>query len=166
MAINSKKKGNRNERKLTKLWSTWTGWEFNRVPASGGLRWKKTDNISGDIICTEPGIYNFKFSIECKSYNKLDFDNLLNGNKKSKIREFWEQAKADGKRANKVPILLMRCNGMKADMHFIVLSIGTYLRIRKYIKTEHGKLTYNNKMVILNSYDFFKSDFKSIYELL
>lgn len=163
MAINSKKKGNRNERNLTKLWNTWTGWEFNRVPASGGLRWKKTDNISGDIICTEPGIINFKFSIEAKNHKDLGFNNLLNGNKKCKIKEFWEQAKADGVRANKIPILFMRCNGMKSDMHFVVLGFYTYKTIKRFLPNEYGRLRFNSEIIIINSGDLFNSNFDKIY---
>lgn len=39
--INSKNKGSRFERTICKWFQDWTGYEFNRVPASGGLRWKK-----------------------------------------------------------------------------------------------------------------------------
>ena len=163
MAINSKKKGNRNERNLTKLWSSWTGWEFNRVPQSGGLRWKKADNISGDIICTEPGIYDFKFTIEAKSHKELGFNNLLNGNKKCKIREFWEQAKADANRSKKIPILFMRSNGMKTDMHFVVIGFNTYKTIRRFLPNEYGRLKLNSELVIINSGDLFNSDFDKIY---
>ena len=52
--INSKNKGSRFERTICKWFQDWTGYEFNRVPASGGLRWKKTDNITSDISCTDP----------------------------------------------------------------------------------------------------------------
>ena len=165
MAINSKKKGNRNERNLSKLWVEWTGWEFNRVPQSGGLRWKKSDNISGDIICTEPGV-NFKFSIEAKNHKELDFSNLLNGNKKCKILSFWDQVKTDSIRANKIPILFMRSNGMKANMHFVGITLGLYLKIHKLIPNQYGRLKYKNQIVFLNSFDLFKSDFKKLYELI
>ena len=49
--INSRKKGSKNERFLTKLFEQWTGVEFSRVPASGGLRWKgMSEIIVGDIV--------------------------------------------------------------------------------------------------------------------
>ena len=52
--INSKNKGSRFERTICKWFQDWTGYEFKRVPASGALRWKKTDNITSDITCTDP----------------------------------------------------------------------------------------------------------------
>jgi Holliday junction resolvase len=164
MAINSKKKGNRNERNLCKLWQIWTGWEHNRVPASGGLRWKKSDNISGDIICTEPGVYNFKFSIETKFYKDLDFVNLLNGNKNCDIRDFWNQTLSDASRANKTPILMMRCNNMKADMYFVIIEASLYKLIKKDLPKIYGSLKFNNDWVLINSVDLFNSKFNSIYE--
>jgi Holliday junction resolvase len=166
MRINSKKKGNRNERSGTKLWTQWTGWEFSRVPASGGLRWKKTDDITGDIICTEKGIYDFKFSIEMKFHQKVEFNYLLLSTKKDEVNKFWAQAKADGARGGKIPILFMRYNGMKADTHFVVISYPIYLKIRKLIKFSCGILKYNREFVIFNSEDLFKSDFHKIYQLL
>lgn len=166
MAINSKKKGNRNERKLTKLWETWTGWEFQRVPASGGLRWKKTDDITGDIICTEPGITGFKFSVETKSHKTIDFAHLLNGNKRCSIMDFWNQTLADSERAKRIPILFMRSNGMKQDMYFVAIDMITYNKVRKLLKNKFGRLRFNNQFVILNSIDLFNSNFSSIYQLL
>ena len=54
--INVNRKGGSGERMAKKFFQEWTNWEFERVPRSGGLRWKKVDNITGDLICTEPNI--------------------------------------------------------------------------------------------------------------
>lgn len=51
--INSKKKGNRLELAVTQFMKEWTGYEFSRVPQSGGLRWKNRTSIAGDVICTD-----------------------------------------------------------------------------------------------------------------
>lgn len=166
MAINSKNKGNRNERKGTKLWSKWTGWEFSRVPASGGLRWKKQDDITGDIICTEKGIYNFKFSIEMKFHKEIEFNYLLLAKKKNPVLKFWNQCQTDAKRADKVPILFMRYNGMPSDTFFVVIRYKTYMKIRKFIDFSMGLLKYNIDFVIFNSDDLFRSDFQKIYQLI
>lgn len=166
MRINSKNKGNRNERSGTKLWSKWTGWEFSRVPASGGLRWKKTDDITGDIICTEKGIYDFKFSIEMKFHKEIEFNYLLQTTKKDVVSKFWDQCKRDAERGSKIPILFMRYNGMKADTHFVVIDYQLYLKIRKLIKFKCGILKYNKEFVIFNSNDLFESSFHKIYQLL
>lgn len=166
MAINSKKKGNRNERLGTKLWSKWTGWEFSRVPASGGLRWKKTDDITGDIICTEKGVYNFKFSIEMKFHKDIEFNYLLLGKKKNPVMKFWEQCKKDASRADKIPILFMRYNGMPKDTYFVVISHETFKKISKLIKFSNGYLRYGKQFIIFNSVDLFRSSFKKVYSTL
>lgn len=122
MAINSKKKGNKFERIVAKLWSNWTGYEFNRTPQSGGLHWKNSENVVSDIICSD-SIHSrrFQFSIEAKCHKDINFEHLLL-NVKSKIREFWKQASHDGDRTNKIPILMMRYNGMPKDESFFVVN--------------------------------------------
>jgi len=166
MGINSKKKGNRNELRGAKLWQAWTGWEFSRVPASGGLRWKKTDDITGDIICTEKGIYDFRFSIELKFHNEIEFNYLLLNMKKNPVIKFWNQCKEDAERGDKVPILFMRYNGMPRDVYYVVISHKLFLRLKKYIKFSYGFLKYNKEFVIFNSVDLFNSDFTKIYQSL
>ena len=118
--INSKNKGSRFERTICKWFQDWTGYEFNRVPASGGLRWKKTDNITSDITCTDPKhLKRFKLSVECKSYNDLKFEHILLGNKGCKILSFWEQASNDAIRGNKIPVLIMKYNNMPKGEAFL-----------------------------------------------
>lgn len=129
---NSKQKGSKNERELCKWFTDWTGLEFSRVPASGGLRWKKTDNISGDIICSdERGSKRFPFSVETKFYKDINFEHIILGNKKVKVLEFWEQAKEDGIRAKKEPLLFMRYNGMPKKVWFLVMKLSTFEIMRK-----------------------------------
>ena len=166
MAINSKNKGNRNERRGCKLWSDWTGWEFSRVPASGGLRWKKQDDITGDIICTQKGIYNFKFSIEMKFHKDIEFNYLLLGKKKNPVIKFWDQCKRDAQRADKIPILFMRYNGMPKDIYFVVISHETYMKLRRAINFKQGLIRFNKDFVIFNSIDLFNSNFKKVYKVL
>lgn len=132
MAVNGKKKGNKNERNLCKWWTAWSGLEFNRVPASGGLRWKNTENIVGDLICSdERHSRRFPFSIEAKSYKDIRFEHLVLGNKNVKVIEFWNQAKEDGIRGNKIPILFMRYNNMPSSTWFTVVSLKVYNLWRK-----------------------------------
>jgi len=122
--INSKGKGNKGEREVSKFWEEWTGMEFQRVPQSGGLRWQKADNISGDIICTDKKHSKFfQFSIESKSYNDIDFKAPLMGKKGDKIKQFWQQAMDDAKRAQKEPILFMRKNGMAKGQFFVAVNM-------------------------------------------
>lgn len=120
--INSRQKGSKNERDVCKWWKDWTGYEFARVPSSGGLRWGRTTDTTGDIICSDKKHFlRFPFSIECKSYKDINFEHILLGNKKIKTLDFWKQAVDDAKRGNKLPILMMRYNGMKKGEYFFVV---------------------------------------------
>ena len=109
MRKNSKSKGNRFERSVCKAFQNWSGYEFSRTPASGGLRWKKADNISS-------------LSIECKSYHDIKFEHLLLGMKSCKIDSFWNQANRDAERAKKIPVLIMRYNSMPKDEAFFMVN--------------------------------------------
>ena len=123
MRKNSKKKGNRFERVVCKFWEDWTGYEFQRVPQSGGLRWKNTSDITSDVICTDKKhSRRFPFSIECKSHQDIRFEHSLLQLKTAKINDFWAQTKSDAKRGNKLPILFMKYNGMPKDEMFVGIS--------------------------------------------
>lgn len=120
--INSKAKGSKNERDICKWWKEWTGYDFGRVPSSGGLRWSRTTDTTGDIICTDQKHFlRFPFSIECKNYKEINFEHILLGNKNAKIAQFWQQAVEDAQRGNKIPILMMRYNGMKKNEYFFAV---------------------------------------------
>ena len=128
--INSKNKGSRFERQVCKFFTKWTGYEFSRVPASGGLRWKKTDNITADITCTDDKhSRRFLFSVECKSYNDIRFEHILLGNKSCKILSFWEQANNDANRSGKIPLLVMKYNNMPKDEAFVVVQKDLFNKV-------------------------------------
>lgn len=119
---NSKSKGNKWERDVCKFFREWTGYEFSRVPASGGLRWHKKDDIVSDVICTdEKHSKRFCCNIECKFYKELNFEHILLGNTSCKILDFWSQAKSDANRAKKIPLLIMRYNNMPKMEAFVVV---------------------------------------------
>lgn len=123
MAINSRSKGKRGEKQAIKFLEAWTGHEFASTPASGGLRWGKSENIAGDIVCVSKN-YLFPLGIEVKFNKDINFEHLLYHSsklKKSRIQEFWEQASSDAERAEKIPMLMMRYNGMPANFFFIVI---------------------------------------------
>lgn len=128
MAVNSKSKGGRFERAISKWFTNWTGYEFNRVPASGGLRWKNAENITSDVACTDSKhSRKFHFSIECKSYKELNFEHVLLEKKSCKILKFWEQARDDAKRADKFPLLIMKYNGMPKGEAFVIVGYNIYV---------------------------------------
>lgn len=137
--VNSRAKGSRFERVVCKSFESWSGYEFSRTPASGGLRWKKTDNISSDVVCSDPKhSRKFPFSVEVKNYQNIKFEHLLLGNKTCKIHDFWEQATEDANRAKKLPVLIMRYNSMPKGEAFFVIGFNTALDL--YIKVNYPNL--------------------------
>lgn len=99
---------------------------------SGGLRWKKSDNITGDIVCTEPG-FDFPISIEIKFHEEINLLYLLMPEfaSKNKVVIFWDQAKKDGLRGNKLPLLMFRKNQMKKDFYVCVMPRAFYTKLKK-----------------------------------
>lgn len=106
--INSKRKGNANERLAAKCLKEWTGLEFNRVPNSGGLRWKNAEGITGDLVCEDK---TFPFVVETKHYKKLPMKGELRSN--SFVYKVYRQCKRDADRAKKAPLLMLRENNMR-----------------------------------------------------
>ena len=164
MAVNGKKKGNRAERVLANWWQNWSGLEFSRVPQSGGLRWQKKDDISGDIICTsERESRRFPFSIESKSYNDLRFEHYILGLTKVKIKDFWDQCSTDAIRSGKYPILFMRYNNMRSSTWFVMMRFEEFkLLDSKAFEFPYFKVkTKDEILVIMNSEDLGNTDYKT-----
>ena len=165
---NSKKKGNKGEREVAKWWQEWTGFEFARVPSSGGLRWHSTHNTIGDIMCThERHSRRFQFAIECKNYKDINFEHLILGNKKIKILDFWKQTQEDADRGDKVPILFMRYNGMPKNTYFVIVS-RVFFRI--FYNDMEQDFDYfivpNQDFVIMNSTDVLQRDYLDLHKTL
>lgn len=163
MAINSRSKGAKNERKIAALFSTWTKRKFAKTPASGGLNWKSSFS-KGDIVCTVEGHY-FPFCIEAKFYDKIDFSHLLTpGIKNCDILKFWEQCSRDAKICKKVPLLFMRYNGLPADFYFVVMDVLFYAYMQEHFKPEVTLVFEREKfgLVIIRSNDFFNTKYKKI----
>ena len=162
---NGKSKGNKGEREVAKFWKDWSGLEFSRVPASGGLRWQKKDDISGDIICTdERKSRRFPFSIESKFYKDINFEHLILGNKKIKVIEFWNQAQEDGDRSNRFPILFMRYNGMPKQTWFVAVTPQVFKQIclsklGSFSHTYFTIKTPEDSFVVINSNDLIEIEY-------
>ena len=161
--INSRSKGKRGERMACAFFEEWTGKNFTTIPASGGLRWKNTNTITGDIIADEPN-YIFPFSIEAKNMAELNFQHLIY-NVDSTIIDFWRQCWADGKRGKKVPLLLMRYNGLKGGMFFVVMHKNFYDMLSEAGFMLRPRLIYNTSLVISNTNELKKIPFKKAEKL-
>lgn len=166
--INSKKKGDNNERVAAKFMTKWCGEKFTRVPQSGGLRWKQASIVCGDIVCENEEFY-FPFSVETKHYKSFSippFDNSVLG-KRTKLGTFWEQTERDAKRANRIPITLARCNGMESGSYIVLLPLKL---IREYYQQEKreidfgfniGKVEGLQDFIAIQSKDFLKINYEN-----
>lgn len=125
--INSKRKGNRNELALSKWLSEWTGLQFQRVPASGGLGWKGSVQTIGDLVCTTPDV-DFPFTIETKSLKNIGLKTLKTAELRinSCIFKHWEQCEREGKAAGKVPLFFVRDLYMKPNTWWVFMDSVIY----------------------------------------
>jgi hypothetical protein len=172
MAINSRTKGAKAERVAAKVIEKWTGKKFAKTPASGGLGWKKA-NVAGDIVCTTEGVF-FPFCVEIKSYSKIDFSHLLTpGIKNIEILDFWAQCSRDAEKAGKIPLLMMRYNGLPKEFFYVVTTQGFAKEIHPILALGHPgmvSLRYHNyktnvALMIMRSDEFFRSDYKPIKKI-
>lgn len=167
MAINSKAKGNRAERELCKWWKDWSSFDFSRTPSSGGLRWKKVDNTTSDIICTDDKhSRRFPLSIECKNYKGITFNDIIKGTK-SDILKFWDQTTLDAERGNKIPILCMRENGMSKGVYYIVVNIevGKFILLNNLLSKSYLRIHHKGlDLYVFNSNDLKVIDYMVFYK--
>lgn len=119
--MNSKSKGSRFERAVSKWLTDWSGYKFERNRAGSGAWHTNKDSVS-DITCTdERHAHRCKLSFECKSYRDIKFEHVLLGTKGSEIEKFWAQASRDAERAHRIPILIMRYNSMPRSEFFLAV---------------------------------------------
>lgn len=127
-AKNSKQKGNRGEREckdiLNKRFEGRAN--FNRSPNSGafvgGKNFGRRDTLSedqqlvftSDIYCSDS---KFKFSIEHKNYEKIEFWDLFNNS--SDLHSWMNQAEHEAKAINKSPMLVCKFNNKKRIVFII-----------------------------------------------
>ena len=166
MKTNSKNKGSRFERTITKWFEEWTGYKFSRTPGSGG--WAKSKDAFGDLVCTdEKHGRRFPFSIECKNYKDIKFEHLLLGNKACKIKSFWDQAVHDAIRCNKIPMLIMKYNGMAKNEGFMVVSSVVADLLAKQLSKEPDQARFMcimNRSTVGDLYVFLLSDIKRLVD--
>lgn len=140
-SINSNRKGKVNELDLCKALTKWVGFEFNRVPASGGLRWKDAEGVTGDLV---PEKKDFPFVIETKFY--ADFEVKEKLRKNSKIYNFYSQVCRDIERLQqnknivKYPVVFARKNGMGKNWYvFFSNDFTPFLDKHKILKYTGSK---------------------------
>lgn len=166
--VNSKRKGSKNERAIAKQFSEWTGLEFSRTPSSGGLRWKRQDDTVGDIVCTDKKKQYFRFCVEAKFHEDINFNSLI-GNNKSDIIKFWIQSQEEAVRSSKIPLLFMRYNLMKKGVHFLGMQVNFMEALKKVGLLKQplsmGSLLITSKgheLFLMDSRDFFSMPYSEV----
>jgi hypothetical protein len=157
MALNARKKGARGEMMAVDFMKEWTSMDFRRTPGSGGLRGHVTDFTEGDIVCTKKN-YIFPLCLEVKFYEELNFNHLLY-DVKSKIKGFWKQASESAIRAEKLPILLMRYNGLPKGFFFVIISRRFHASLGVNFKP---CFIYNKTLVITTTEELKKLQWKRV----
>jgi hypothetical protein len=159
--INSNRKGAKGERVACNVLKEWSELEFSRVPRSGALRWKKTDNIVGDITCTEPNHICYMV-FEVKLRKSISINDLIMA-KKSDIMEFWSQVTEDGIRGKKVPVLMMRYDGLSPkDFFFIAIPTEFYRALKSKGVNFKEYLIYSKTLVIIPSNELIAVSYKLV----
>lgn len=162
--INSRKKGSRGEKKACEVFKEWTGMDFHRVPASGGLHWKNQFTV-GDIVCGSD-LERFNFSVEVKNYKEINFEHLLMPNVQSIItQEFWPQALKDANRGKKIPLLMMRYDGIRpGDLFFMVMRYQDFKQFKPHLNLKYPYIKFKG-LTIMNSYMLMTSKYKAINKI-
>lgn len=148
--INSKKKGNKGELDCTKLLNERFDGKalFHRNVMSGayvgGQNVENTKTLTeeqmlafaGDISCNNA---KFKFTIEHKFYEKLDFYDLFNAS--SKLFEWYGQSETDAALVHKEPLLIVKTNNHKriAFVNMSYMIRNPYLDNDKIVFIHKGK---------------------------
>ena len=115
--VNGKRKGNNNERVAAKLLGEWTGAQFSKTPASGGMHLRNA-MFCGDLVCVTEGFF-FPFVVETKHLKRVTVQGALRDN--SMLYKIFRQAKRDADRVGKRPLCLIRGNGMDAGEYYLIL---------------------------------------------
>ena len=175
--INCKVKGNLNERNVAKWLSVWTGKEFVRTPQSGGIRWRNSLglNICGDVVCTEQRHY-FPFTVETKHLKDISFntnwDDYLRKN--THVLTIFKQVQRDSDRDRRIPMLILRGNGMPERTWWVFLPMYVYQQItslsnikRVFISDMYGRLfTGGNDIVGIHSNDLMSCSYGKLCDAL
>lgn len=114
--INSKQKGNANEREVAKILSSWTGAKFARTPMSGGLHWDH-EAVAGDVVCVTRD-FDFIFSVETKHYADVKLK------ESAWMEKVLTQAIDDALEAGKYPMVLLRKNRMPRGEYYLMLNVA------------------------------------------
>jgi hypothetical protein len=159
-SINSKEKGDKNERYVAQMLSKWTGYSFHRVPGSGGLNWGRDTRVSGDVVAEEGA--DFPWSVETKHLKGVRYPTKrLRAN--SMLYKVWEQCTRDASNVGKLPMALVRGNGWIKDCYLCCVDAKVY----EVLVVSGLKLLSTGKgLYVFDSRDVMALDYKEILSKL
>jgi len=121
--VDSRAKGARGEYLVRDMLRTYTGYQFERVPASGALAYLK-----GDIYV--PNEKN-RFCIEVKSYAESPLtDKIFTARKTNNLIRWWKKVEIQAEGGNQEPLLFFKYNRSPI---FVVTAMKPDLSDYKYI---------------------------------
>ena len=137
--INSKRKGNKNELNLAKTMTEWSGYNFARVPASGGINWGHNILVAGDVICTVEEL-EWTLVTETKSWGKMP----SKINPTGPVMMAFLQAQKDCP-PGYTPIVFIRVNGMP------IYTWKVYMHIRYFDRPDRIEHDVQYEFFVVNS---------------
>lgn len=174
--INSRKAGNRNELQLVEFFKKWTGWDFHRVPRSGGLHWAKDQRVTGDLVCPQEHLNEFPFSVETKKRNPkvskkgkirnvVDIGYLILDWDDCNLLDFWEQAVNDGLRADLEPIMFLRNGGMSKGLYYVFVWDALGKKLEKEFQISHLYVPVLG-LAVTNSFELLDVDCHDLFKFV
>lgn len=122
----SKIKGDGYELAIAKKFGKWSGFEWRRVPRSGGFD-KQTWRAD---IYPVGRVDNCPLGIECKDREGWEFQQLLKSPKKCQIISWWNDAVEEAEGLKRIPMLIFSKNYEK---DFLIISWAFYGYLREWI---------------------------------
>lgn len=171
MASTATQKGNRGQNMARDVLQDWTHKKM-KSSSQSGMPGYNHDPHKGDILCNTEGHY-FPFTVEVKFYKEINFCQLLQPNIKNVlILEFWDQVSFDANKCKKVPMLMMRFNGLPKDFFFVVLTqaFAKLTHIERCYGGDLKSLRFHDyskgePLMILPSNQFFQTDYKNVKQI-
>lgn len=154
---NGNRKGGDFERKIAKVMTEWTSVKFERVPASGGLHWKKDNRVYGDIVCNDP---DFPLVVECKNREAWNMDALITGS--AEVKKWWQQVKKDAAATEKKPVVIFTRNNRPVyvmvytkqfDNLFIRDGIGDHFKMDVFVDGDKVTVVLLDELIALYKVD-------------
>lgn len=168
MASTATKKGNRGQLMARDVLQEWTHKKM-KSSSQSGMPGYNHDPHKGDILCNTEGHF-FPFTVEVKFYKEINFCQLLQPNLKNVlILDFWAQVEFDAKKCHKIPMLMMRFNGLPSDFFFVVIETDFWEKVNMFRRALNIRRTITFwemekglKLKLIGSDQFFKMEYKEV----